>query len=278
MTKLLILGSGEKEHVVEAIEAIKPWLGQRAEVTVDLDMGAGLDRTDADFAIVFGGDGSVLRAARTLAAHQIPVMAINVGKLGFLTEISSDEARQAVSDLLEGRYRLVERMMLRCELRRAGSSVLNTIGLNDAVISRTALSRLIVIDLLVDGELVTTYGADGLVISTPTGSTGHSLSAGGPIVSPEINAFVVTPICPHTLSNRPLVLPPDCGLEMRARNCQESPAVTVDGQVYERLQENDCVLIRRAEQSLKLVSTGRRTFFQTLQEKLDWRGQLRYAK
>lgn len=278
MAKLLILGNSEKPEVLEAVEAIEPWLRERAEITVKLDMNLAAGEVDADCAVVFGGDGTMLRAARALGTQQVPIIGINVGKFGFLSETTLEEAKEVLGDVMEGRYTVAERMMLGCELVRGGEVEMNTLGLNDAVVSRGALSRLITLEFYVDGELVTTYGADGLIVSTPVGSTAHSLAAGGPILYPDLNAFVVCPICPHTLSNRPLVLPDRCELEIRPRRCPESPSLTVDGQVAVTLQEGDRVVVRRAAESLQLIQTSRRTFFQTLRSKLDWRGRPRYVK
>jgi NAD+ kinase len=169
-------------------------------------------------------------------------------------------------------------MMLECSLERDGEVLLKTLGLNDTVVSRTALSRLITVDLSVNDEPVTTYRADGLIMATPVGSTAHSLAAGGPIVCPEMNAFVVAPICPHTLSNRPLVLPGDVQLAVRTRQAAELPQLTVDGQVNCQLREDDVVRVRRAGVSLRLIRTGRQSFYETLRNKLDWRGQPRYVR
>ena len=277
MKRVLILSSKDKPPVVEAIRSVEPWLRERAEVAVDPGMRSQVAAGEFDFAVVFGGDGTVLQAARKLAPCGVPILGINVGKLGFLTETTSAEATQALSQMLEGRTTIAERMMLQCELRRDGRSVTRSLAMNDVVVSRTALSRLIAVDFFVSGELVTTYRADGLIVSTPVGSTAHSLSAGGPIVFPELEAFVVCPICPHTLSNRPLVLPATVEMQLEAREFAEAPALTIDGQVCVALQEGDRVIVSRARESVKLVRTGRRSFFDTLQGKLDWRGQPRYV-
>lgn len=278
MKKVIIVGNKAKEGVHRAVEQIEPWLAQRAEVRVDLDLESEVRSGEADFAVVLGGDGSVLRAARQLAQHGVPLLGLNVGKFGFLTETSAEQYEAVLEDVLEGRYKLAERMMLRCVLERDGEATLRTVGLNDAVVARTSLSRIITIDLHVDGELLTTYRADGLIVATPVGSTAHSLAAGGPIVYPDVNAFVIAPICPHTLSNRPLVLPGDLAMVITAREWAERPALTVDGQVYRELHEGDVVRLQRAEKPLQLIQTGRNTFFETLRNKLDWRGQLRYVK
>lgn len=277
MKRVIILGNSAKDAVLRAVERIEPWLAQHAEVQVDLDMASELQAGRVDLALVLGGDGSVLRAARHVAGHGIPLLGINVGKFGFLTETSADDFEGVLTEVLEGRHTVTERMMLSCVLEREGAEILRTVALNDAVLSRTSLSRLITIDLHVNGELVTTYRADGLIVATPVGSTAHSLAAGGPIVYPELRALVVSPICPHTLSNRPLVLPASPELTMAARESAEPPALTVDGQSNTELREGDLVRVQTAEAPLMLIQTGRNTFFETLRNKLDWRGQPRYV-
>jgi NAD+ kinase len=277
MKRVIILGNSAKEAVPRAVERIEPWLARRAEVQVDLEMTSELQAGRVDLALVLGGDGSVLRAARHVAGHGIPLLGINVGKFGFLTETSADDFEGVLTEVLEGRHTVTERMMLSCVLERDRVEIMRTVALNDAVLSRTSLSRLITIDLHVNGELVTTYRADGLIVATPVGSTAHSLAAGGPIVYPELRALVVSPICPHTLSNRPLVLPASLKLTMAVRQSAEPPALTVDGQSNTVLREGDLVRVQTAEDPLKLIQTGRNTFFETLRNKLDWRGQPRYV-
>ncbi len=278
MKQILIVGNKAKEGVHRALEQIEPWLAERAQVKVDLELESEVRSDEVDLAVVLGGDGSVLRAARGLAKQGVPLLGLNVSKFGFLTEATADDYRAVLSDVLEGRYRLAERMMLGCRLERVGETMLDTVGLNDAVVARTSLSRIMTIDLHVDGELVTTYRADGLIVATPVGSTAHSLAAGGPIVYPEMDALVIAPICPHTLSNRPLVLPGHLTVSLEARDWAEPPALTVDGQVTQEMQDGDVVQVQRAEKPLRLIQTGRNAFFATLRNKLDWRGQPRYAK
>lgn len=278
MKKIAILGNKQKESVLRALDRIEPWLSERAEAVVDLDMEQEFGPDDVDFAAVIGGDGSMLRAARKVGWRGVPLLGINVGKLGFLTQGSAEDFRALLGGVLEGDYPIAERMMLDCTLSRNGQKLLETVALNDAVVSRTALSRLITIDLHVDGEPVTTYRADGLIVATPVGSTAHSLAAGGPIIYPALDALVISPICPHTLSNRPLVLPPCKKLTIRAHDAAEAPALTVDGQVNCNLTGDDLVRVGRAETSLRLIQTGGQSYFQTLRNKLDWRGQPRYAK
>ncbi len=278
MNSAIIVGNRDKEPVHRAAEAIRAWLAERMEVRVDLDLDSGVEAGGVDFAVVLGGDGSMLRAARKLAPQRVPLLGINVGKFGFLTEASVDGWQAVLEEVLEDRFAVAERMMLACSLERNGALVVQTVALNDAVVSRTALSRIITIDLHVDGELVTTYRADGLIVATPVGSTAHSLAAGGPIVYPEMDAMVVTPICPHTLSNRPLVLPGNLEVVLEATHWAEKPELTVDGQVNRELGEGDLVRVQRAPEPLRLIQTGRNVFFETLRNKLDWRGQPRYVR
>jgi NAD+ kinase len=278
MKKLLVLGNKEKPQVREAVSDIEPWLRERADVTINLGLESDVDPAGFELAVVFGGDGSVLEAARLLGDPQVPVLGINVGKFGFLTETTADHARSVLGDVLQGNYRIAPRMMLQWSLLRDGECVETALGFNDVVVSRTALSRLITIEFYVDGEHATTYRADGLIVSTPVGSTAHSLAAGGPIVYPELEAFIITPICPHTLTNRPLVLPGTAEMVLEVGDFAEQPALTVDGQVNRAMEKGERVRVRKAPHSLKLVRTGRRTFFSTLHDKLDWRGQPRYER
>ncbi|MDP6439537.1 MAG: NAD(+)/NADH kinase, partial [Candidatus Brocadiia bacterium] len=182
MKKVVICANKNKPHMLEAVRELEPWLRRRAEVFEDREDRPDWEGGPVDFVAAFGGDGTVLRAARKFSAHKVPIVGINVGKLGFLTETTADQSREVLADALEGRYELAERMMLHCRLERGGEVLVETLGLNDAVISRTSFSRLITIDFLVNGELVTTYGADGLIVASPVGSTAHSLAASGPIM------------------------------------------------------------------------------------------------
>jgi NAD+ kinase len=220
----------------------------------------------------------VLAAARERAPHDVPLVGVNVGKFGFLTETTLENLHDVLGEVLDGEYSISERMMIECALEREGEEILSAIGLNDAVVSRGALSRLITLDLEVDGEKVTTYRADGLIVATPVGSTAHSLAAGGPLLCPELHGLIVTPICPHTLSNRPIVLPGCSRLSLTVHGGAERPALTVDGQVNRELLAGDRVRVSCADKPLRLISTGRHTFFDTLRNKLDWRGQPRYVK
>jgi len=278
MKKVVILANSSKPAVAAAMGKLDPWLREHAQIVARIDEKTDWDGRPADFAVVVGGDGTVLLAARKLARFGLPILPVNVGKFGFLSEATAEDAQAVLAEVLAGRFQVQQRMMLHCTLQRDGKVIQETPALNDAVISRTSLSRLMTLDFMVDGELVTTYRADGLVVATPVGSTAHSLAAGGPIVYPELDAFVIAPICPHTLSNRPLVLPPDKTLEVRPRDYAEQPALTVDGQVYSVLSDGDSIVITKSKDKLRLIRTGRRTFFQTLCDKLAWSGHPQYGR
>jgi NAD+ kinase len=278
MADVILFANTAKQDVKDAVDRIMPWLSEQADVTLVTNMEGECAQKTARFVAVVGGDGTMLNAARKFSPLSIPIIGINVGKFGFLTQATVEESRNVLQQALDGNYRTVTRMMLRCCLLRDGEMVNDSIGLNDAVISRTSLSRLLTIDLFVNEELVSTYRADGLILSTPVGSTAHSLAASGPILMPELKAFVISPICPHTLSNRPLVLPPEKVIELRPRDYAEKPALTVDGQLFTPLQEDDIIRVTRAEVELSLIDVVKRSFFETLRNKLGWSGQPQYVK
>lgn len=281
--KVFVVASAARPHVAEALDRILPWLRERSEAVYQ---GAGDDASlvegaashpDIDCALVLGGDGTMLLAARHFAPRGIPIFGINLGKFGFLTQATAEEACGAMEKVLAGEYAIEERMMMSCKLHHEGETLHETVALNDTVISRTALSRLLTIELSVDGRWVNTYRADGLIVATPVGSTAHSLAASGPILTPNLNAFVVSPICPHTLSNRPIVMSDSVRIGLRPHDYSEHPALTVDGQIYRPLSQGDVVEIEKAPRPLKLIRTGERTFFETLRDKLGWSGQPNYA-
>ena len=279
MKRAIIFADFRKPKVAQVVASVESWLKERLETVVhDLSNRGEVGETGADLGVVFGGDGAILCAARVLGCNQIPVVGVNVGKFGFLAEIPNQEIKPAFDKILAGEFRILKRMMLQCQVVREGQVLAQSLALNDAVISRSTLSRLVAIELLIDNVSVTTYNADGLIVSTPVGSTAHSLSAGGPIVNPEVDAFVVTPICPHTLTNRPIVEPADRCIDMIVRSKAESVGLTLDGQVYFDLDCGDRVSVSRASQRLHLISIGARSFHETLRDKLHWGGHPQYAK
>jgi len=276
MLRVVVLGELRKRKIADAGPAILSWLKARTDAEF-LDFADGVESVEADLIIVLGGDGAILRAARTFAASAIPLLGINLGKFGFLAELTTPGFEPALEKALSGEFNVSRRMMLRCRATRSDQAITDSVGLNDVVVSRSALSRLISVKLLIDREELTTYSADGLIISTPTGSTAHSLAAGGPILTPELEAFIVAPVCPHTLTNRPLVISGDRVLRLRIEDASDSVALTVDGQVYVPLEIGDEVIVERSPQCLHLVDAGVRTFYQTLHDKLRWGGQPNYG-
>ena len=229
-------------------------------------------------AIVLGGDGSILHAAKDVSSAQVPVVGVNLGKLGFLASISPDQLSQAFQDVVDGNCTIVEHLMLRCSVVRDGETIASTIGLNEAAIVRGAPFAILDIDLFVDGQLATTYSCDGLIISTPVGSTAYNLSAGGPILRKSLDAFVISPLSPHTLTVRPVVDSADRIMEMRIHGGTADTAVTVDGQVLANIMELDRIQVERAAETFRMVEVTGQNDYQTLREKLDWGGRIRNKK
>lgn len=226
--------------------------------------------SSVDLMLVLGGDGTLLALARDMPRDPIPILGINLGSLGFLTETTLEEAEAVLDEVLQGRYKTEERMMLRVEVRRGGKRISSQHLLNDVVINKSALARIVDLKVLIDGQLVATYHADGLILSTPTGSTAYSLSAGGPIVLPSLHAFCITPICPHTLTNRPLVVPDSVSIEVILLSGDEDVYCTMDGQVGFPLKVGDKLMVRRSRIPLLLLFPQHRNYFNVLREKLQW--------
>jgi NAD+ kinase len=223
-----------------------------------------------DLIVVLGGDGTMISTARLLDNHSVPVVGINFGSLGYLTEVRVEEMTTALDAILAGNYRIDRRVMLSAELWRGDEKLLRNRVLNDVVVSKSALARIIEIETRLDSQLVNVFRADGLIVSTPTGSTAYNLSAGGPIIYPSMNAVVITPICPHTLSNRPLVVPDTAEIEIVLKTPQEEVALTLDGQVGLPLEVGDRVRIVKSRTSFNLVQPLNRNYFEVLRGKLKW--------
>src|SRR5258706_13202119 len=220
--------------------------------------------------LVLGGDGTMLAAAHLAAPRGIPILPVNMGSLGFLTSFTLEELHPALDDTLEGRFSLSERVMISVELERAGKVIDNQRVLNEVVINKGALARMIGLELTIDGDFVCRYRADGLIVATPTGSTAYSLSAGGPLVHPAVESFVITPICPHMLSDRPLVIRDSSTIEMKLSGNTESVFLTLDGQRGIPLQPADIVRAARAKELLKLIQPPKKSYFEILRNKLKW--------
>jgi len=224
---------------------------------------------DADLVVVLGGDGTLIAAARLVGEREVPILGVNLGSLGFLTEITLDELYPSVERCLAGAFEVSERMMLLASVERDGEVVELHRVLNDVVINKGALARIIDMETSVNGQYLTTFKADGLIISTPTGSTGYSLSAGGPIIHPSLACISLTPICPHTLTNRPLVMAGDARITIRLP-MDETVFLTLDGQVGVKLVCADVVRIRQAEHATRLVQSRSKDYFEVLRTKLKW--------
>ncbi len=226
---------------------------------------------EVDLLLVFGGDGTMLRAARDLAGSATPLLGINIGGLGFLTAVPSDGLARALNHIWKGEFKYESRALIEASGRCHGRPVSER-ALNDIVIGRGAVSRLIGLDVSVDGELVTHYRCDGLIVSSPTGSTAYSLSAGGPVVFPTAEVFTLTPICPHALSNRSIILPLTSTIRVKATNPMPATMLSVDGQVVAELDAGDEVTIRRGRRAVRLMHLANSSFLETLRRKLQWRG------
>ena len=223
-----------------------------------------------DLLVVLGGDGTMIAAARMVGDHGTPVLGVNYGTLGYLADFTHEEMVPALEAVQAGDFTLDRRLMLAAEVSRGGEKLLHDRVLNDVVISKSALARIIEIETRVDGKFLNRFRADGLIVSTPTGSTAYSLSAGGPVIFPSMQAVVITPICPHTLSNRPVVVPDDVEFELVLKTPKEEVALTLDGQVGMPLEYEDRVLVRKSRTTFNLIQAHTRNYFDVLRNKLKW--------
>ncbi len=275
--RLLVLGNARyRPGVLEEAERLLPFLRQHCELAhVDLNEEDDLDGVEADMTLVLGGDGAILRAARQMGYRQRPVLGVNLGRLGFLADLTPHQVRAAFPDVVAGRFTLTRHLMLECVVEPADPSTGQPcciLGLNDVALQSGSPFHMIDLDLLIDGEAVTNYTGDGLIISTPVGSTAHSLSAGGPILGQELEGFVITPLCPHTLTHRPLVdgANKTYTIAVRQRSEAANLFLVVDGQEQGRITPQQRVTVRRAPVSFHLVKVPGHSYFQTLRDKLHW--------
>ena len=223
-----------------------------------------------DLILVLGGDGTMIATARMIGDQEVPVLGINYGGLGYLAEFRIEELYHALESILSGNFRLDKRVMLAVELHRRDGSVTHSRVLNDVVINKSALARIIEIEAYLNQHFVNSFRADGLIVSTPTGSTAYNLSAGGPVIFPSMNAVVITPICPFTLSNRPIVVPDDATIELLLKTDQEEVTLTLDGQIGFSLNAEDRIVIRKSRVTFNLVQPSNRNYFDVLRDKLRW--------
>lgn len=254
----------------ETAQCIGPAAGSRCSIGADHVQPREQLASKVDLVVVLGGDGTLLAATRSMGEHSVPILPVNLGGLGFLTSVTLEELYPLLEQVLQGKNRISERVLLQAEVMREGKVVEHHRALNDAVLNKGALARMIDLNLHIDGGYVCSYRADGLIISTPTGSTAYSLAAGGPIIYPLVEAFVITPICPHTLTNRPLVVPNTFRIEVEFRADEEAVFLTLDGQVGVELKPGDRVVVTQARTRLRLVRPPRKTYFEILHSKLKW--------
>jgi len=280
--KIGIVANTDKERSPEYVAGLRDWLCERGlEVLLDEGIAekmsgmSGFPRKElasrADLLVVFGGDGTMLRTARSVAEFDIPIVGINTGGLGYLTEVNLNEMTEALERILLGDFSTEKRMMLDALIRRQGRDpVRESHILNDVVINRADLSRIIELETAVDDRYLTTFKADGLIIATPTGSTAYSLSAGGPIVFPEQDSIILNPICPHTLSNRPIILPDSAVMKVTLWSKEAGATVSLDGQTTFTLRAGDSITVQKSPFVTTLVASPHRDYLEILRTKLGW--------
>ena len=275
--RIHVVCDGADPRLQGSLRDLLAWFRSKGvELTGVSDRGSKtIDPGDADLLVILGGDGAILSTATRLSGHQVPCVGLRLGRFGFLAELEPSTCNADLERLLAGEGRVVERFLLRCEVWRGDQGQPPELALNDAVIAARTAARMLNLDLLVDDEPVATYSGDGLIISTPVGSTAYSLAAGGPVVEPGSRSILVTPLAPHTLASRPLVLDAERRLTIRpAYRQQRSASLVLDGQRMVPLSIDHEVRVRRAERPLRLVSIVNRSFFQTLREKFRWGGSV----
>ena len=277
-----ITSKPNKREVRDLALPLISWLRERGiEVVIDeetaANLGSGHDcisRTvmaaQIDLAIVLGGDGTFLATARELHGRTVPMLAVNLGGLGFLTVVTRDELLPALEAVLAGHMRTELRVQIEAEVVRGNEQAGSFVALNDVVLNKGALARVLDFDVRVDGQFVSTYKADGLIVSTPTGSTAYSLAAGGPVVAPTVRAFIITPICAHTLTNRPIVIRDTATIEVEVKVAEESVYLTVDGQVGMEIRSEDRVRMKKSASAVEIVQPLTKNYFEILRQKLKW--------
>jgi NAD+ kinase len=280
--KIGIISKPKKTEIREVVPPLLQWLRERdIEVFIDKETGSLVETPEScltrnelpaqvDLLVVLGGDGTLLATARALNRKPVPILAVNLGGLGFLTVITREDLYPTLEAVLRGDYRTERRVQLEGELIRADEVIASFLALNDAVLNKGAIARILDFELRVDGKFVSTYKSDGLIVSTPTGSTAYSLAAGGPIIVPTVEAFIVTPICAHTLTNRPLVLPDTSKIEVVVKSQREAAYLSVDGQVGIAAYSDDLVCVRKSRSFVEFIQPLKLGYFDVLQQKLKW--------
>jgi NAD+ kinase len=281
LEKVGIFLKRNKPEAIEITGKLIRWLNERHiavyledEVAGQFKGTTGCPREDlpsrVEGIIVLGGDGTLLSLVRLMGENQVPILGVNLGGLGFLTEITLDNLYKILGGLIQGDYKCHRRMTLHIHVVREKEMVANFTVLNDVVINKGTLARIIDLETTINDEYLTTFKADGLIISTPTGSTAYSLSAGGPIVYPSLQTILITPICPHTLTNRPIIIPNDAIIKATLNSKNEEVILTLDGQVGFSLQCGDIVEVRKGMNAILLIESPYKTYFEVLRTKLRW--------
>jgi NAD+ kinase len=267
--RFFVLGNADRPNVRQEAQDLLPFLRQHGEVVVfDLEQREDLSKHIADVALVLGGDGAILRAGRQMGRRQVPVLGVNLGKLGFLADLSPEEVRAAIPQVVAGKYRTTTHLMFECEADTAAGRRC-FLGLNEVSLHTGPPFHMLDLELEIDGEPASSYRGDGLIVSTPVGSTAHSLSAGGPILGQELRAFVITPICPHSLTARTVVDAADKTYTIVVRRAT-SGFLVVDGQEAVPIPAGTRVTVRQAPVSFQLVKVAGRSYYRTLHDKLNW--------
>ncbi len=282
MKKIGIIAKPQNTHAVkEILDVLLPWLDRQGkEAILDSDTASAAGLTSSyqksrvpsmvEMVIVLGGDGTLLSVARLVEGKDVPILGVNLGGLGFLTEVTVEELYTTLEKIFKNEFVTDDRLMLKATVHRQGERVAHSLVLNDVVLSKGTLARMIKLEIFIDGQFVTALRGDGLILATPTGSTAYSLSAGGPILYPSVEAMLLTPISPHTLTNRPIVIPNNVRVEVVSKTREEGTAVTFDGQVGFSLRHEDVVEISTADSKIKLIRSPQRNYYEVLRRKLKW--------
>ena len=280
--RALMLAHATKPQIQERAAEVVPILEKYVDIVATIeDISCELPPeiqadSEIDFVVVLGGDGSMLRAAHAMGYCQQPVLGVNLGHLGFLADLPPEQLETLLPQVVAGKYRVVSHLMFECDVERANGESLNMLGLNEVAVLAGPPFAIIEVQLYVDAQLVTTYSCDGLIVSTPVGSTAHSLSAGGPILRKNLQAFVISPISPHTLTNRPVVDSADRVYELVVPEPHEGTTLVVDGKVVCQMTAADRIRITRSEAEFQLIEVHGHSYYRTLREKLGWGGRLKY--
>ncbi len=279
--RLIVLTGSDRLEVQKALRNLLPFIrdsdGISLAGTFSRDQVIPPDVT-AELVLVLGGDGSILRGCRQLGMRQIPIIGVNLGRLGFLTDLSPEDFLEGLSQLRSGNYEIVEHLMLECEFHQSDGPVHRDLGLNEVTVTSGGSLKMLDIRMEIDGVEVTTFSCDGLIISTPVGSTAHNLSAGGPILRQDLQVVAITPICPHTLTVRPIVESADRTFTLAVSDPPPGVCVVIDGQIRRAVEAGDRIIVRRAEPTFKLVRLPGHNYYNTLHRKLGWHGQLDYQE